>query len=360
MILIRLSCRTAAGWFAILAAAPCANAQGSVTFYGIVDASVFYASKTLDPATGRTLGRQFSLQSAGEVSSSFGIRGNEDLGGGLAAIFALESGVNVANGGYIDSNGNFFGRQAWVGLTGGFGTVSAGLQYSPFLLSIFDTDARGLKLFGSGLVVYVDNVVVTGIFNANSIMYTSPEFAGFQGRAMMALGGTAGNFQAGRQYSGSLTYHMGNLVVSAAMYGGNAGGTAASTPVLSTAAFAGRNIGASYRFGKLTVTTAYTLYKVQGAIDSQVISGGFSYSVTPALLVDGGVWYSRDGNDSHNHSILGSVGTDYFLSKRTSLYAQFAYTSNHGHMNTGLAVNGAPFGVSGSQFAADVGIRHSF
>jgi predicted porin len=343
-----------------LAVVPVAHAQSSVTLYGITDAQILYTSRTLNPATGASEGHQFSLESAGENATRFGLRGTENLGDGLAAIFDLESGIDITNGGLADSNGEFFGRQAWVGVTGGFGTVTAGLQYSPFLYSVSAIDPRDFKFFGSGLVNYVDNVIVTGLFNANSVLYTSPQIAGIQGRAMYAFGGSAGNFRAGQQYSAGLTYHYNGLLLSAAMYNGNSGGSAASTPNPSTIAFVGRNIGATYYFGRLSVRAAYTLYKVAGSFDNGVISGGLTYSLTPALLLDGGAWYTRDGNDSNNHSILGSLGVNYSLSRRTTLYSQVAYVNNHGHMNTGLAINGALFGVTGSQFAADIGIRHSF
>lgn len=350
----------AVGGACMLASAPAAHAQSSVTLYGVTDASILYTSKTLNLATGANAGHQFSLESAGQNASRFGLHGTENLGGGLAAIFDLESGIDIANGGFANSNGEFFGRQAWVGVTGGFGTLTAGLQFSPFLMSVFATDSRDLKQFGSGLITYVDNVIVTGLFNPNSVMYASPEIAGIQGRVMVAFGGSPGNFKAGQQYSAGLSYHDKGLLFSAAMYSGNAGGSAATLPYPSTVAFAGRNVGASYRFDRLTVKGSYTLYKVAGAFDSRVVSGGFAFSVTPALSVDGGAWYTRDGNDSNNHSILGSLGVDYLLSKRTTLYTQVAYVDNHGHMNTGLAINGAPFGVAGAQFAADVGIRHAF
>ena len=343
-----------------LAGAPAAHAQSNVTLYGITDASILYTSRTFNLATGASEGHQFSLQSAGENASRFGLRGTEDLGGGLATIFDLESGIDISNGGFGNSNGEFFGRQAWVGVTGGFGTLTAGLQYSPFLLSVDTNDPRDFKQFGSGLVSYVDNVIVTGLFNPNSIMYTSPEIAGIQGRAMYAFGGSPGDFKAGQQYSAGLVFHYGGLLLTAAMYSGNPGGSAAAIPNPSTIAFSGRNIGATYYFERLTVKAAYTLYKVAGSFDNRVISGGLAYKLTPFLSIDGGAWYTRDGNDSNNHSILGSLGVEYSLSRRTTLYSQVAYVNNHGGMNTGLAINGALFGVPGSQFAADLGIRHSF
>ena len=339
-----------------------AHAQSSVTLYGIVDASIMYTSKTQNPLTGGNAGHQFSLTDSGLTGSRFGLKGSEDLGGGLRAEFNLESGISVANGGLNNSNGNLFGREAWVGLSGGFGSVKAGLQYSPFFLSLYDSDPRGMSYFGSGLVNYVDNVLVTGLFNSNAISYTSPEFAGLQGSAMLALGGTAGDFQAGRQYSAGLRYRAGSLTLDAALYSGNAGGSAATTPIPSTVAFTGRTIGASYRFDRLTLKAAFVLYKVAGSFDNRVYSGGLSYAVTPGLVVDAGVYVTRDGNNSNNHSVMASSGLQYFLSKRTTVYGQLGVVNNHGAMDTGLSINNALYAATGSgtTVGANVGIRHMF
>ncbi|KVK98249.1 porin [Burkholderia cepacia] len=337
-----------------------AHAQSSVTLYGIVDSGLLYTSKTLNPATGQSAGHQLSFITGGRSPSLFGLKGTEDLGGGVKAIFALESGIDAANGGLADSNGNFFGRQAWVGVTGNFGTVKAGEQYSPFALSLIATDPRGVSYFGSIVPIYIGSAFVTGIFNSNSVSYTSPTIAGFQGSALLALGGEAGNFQAGRQYSLGLNYNNGPFVLSAAMYDGNSRGTASTTPTPSTVQFTGRTVGASYRFGDLTMKAVFVNFKVASSFDSRVYGGGLSYSVTPAANVDAGVWYTSDGNDTRNHSIMAATGLNYSLSKATSLYGQVGFVNNHGKMNTGLSTNGALFGVQGTTVGADVGIRHMF
>jgi predicted porin len=345
----------------LLGAAGAAHAQSSVTLYGIVDGSVLYTSHTLNTTTGQNAGHQYSFTDSGMSPSNFGMRGAEDLGGGLRAVFDLESGYSVANGQFGNSNGNMFGRQAWVGVDSKYGTVKAGLQFSPFFLSIYDTDARGMSFFGSGLVTYVDNVYVTGLFNSNSITYTSPEIAGLQAAGMFALGGTAGNFQAGRQYSASLRYHLGGLTVTGALYDGDAGGSAATTPIPSTVEFIGRTLGASYRFpNDLTISAAYALYKVSGSFSNQVYSGGVSYFVLPYLDLNAGVYYTRDGDESNNHSIMTSAGAQFFLSKRTTLYGQVGYVNNHGHMDTGLSINNALYEVAGSTMGASIGLRHMF
>ena len=337
-----------------------AHAQSSVTLYGVVDAGLLYTSKSLNPATGQNAGHQVSMITGGMTPSLFGLKGTEDLGGGLKAIFTLESGIDITNGGYADSNGNLFGRQAWVGVASDYGTVKAGVQYSPFVLSLISTDARSASYFGSGVPIYVGSVLVTGIFNSNAMSYSSPTIAGFQGSAMLAFGGVAGNFQAGRQYSASLNYTYGPLLISAAMYSGNAGGTAASTPVPSTVPFFGRTIGASYRYNELTVKAVFVNYKIAGSFDNRVYGGGLAYQFTPTVNVDAGVWYTSDGNDSDNHSILAAAGLTYSLSKATLLYGQVGYVNNHGMMNTGLSTNGALYGVTGSTFGTAVGIRHLF
>ncbi|MFL9871337.1 porin [Paraburkholderia megapolitana] len=338
-----------------------AHAQGSVTLYGIVDTGILYTSKTLNAQTGGNSGRQFSLLDSGLSGSRFGIKGVEDLGSGLRAAFDLESGINTTNGGLANSNGNLFGRQAWVGLSGGFGSVKAGVQYSPFALAAIDSDARDISYFGSGAVNYIANVYTTGLFASNAISYTSPVIAGLQGSAMLALGGQAGNFQAGRQYSARLNYNLSGLSVNAALFSGNAGGTAATTPVPSTVAFTGRMIGAGYKFGSLTVKASFTNYKLAGSFDNRVYGGGFSYAISSVLDVDAGVWFTSDGNDTTNHSIMAAAGTKYYLSKRTTLYGQVGVVNNHGNMNSGLSINdGVLHEVAGTTTGVNVGIRHTF
>jgi predicted porin len=337
-----------------------AFAQSSVTLYGTLDVGLIYASK-IEGANGQNAGHVFAVNDGGVGPTIFGMRGIEDLGGGLKTEFTLEGGTSVANGSMANSNGNLFGRNAWVGLDSNYGNVKLGLQYSPFALSLYETDPRGGSFVGSGTVHFFDNLVVTSLFNANAITYESPKIAGFTGTAMYALGGTAGDFAAGRQYSFRLTYDAASFRVDAAMYNGNGGGSASSTPVPSTIPFVGRTIGASYFAGSLTMGLNYTLYKVAGSFSSQVYGAGFKYAVTPSWHVDSGVWYTRDGNDSSNHSILGAIGTQYLLSKRTFVYAQVAIVNNHGLMNTGLTAEPiALYEVLGTSNAVNIGIRHSF
>ncbi len=111
---------------AALLAASAAHAQSSVTLYGLIDAGVAYTNNV---EKGGTRGPLFQATS-GEINGSrFGLRGSEDLGGGLRAIFVLENGFSVTNGKLAQDN-RLFGRQAYVGLSSNqFGTVTLGRQY---------------------------------------------------------------------------------------------------------------------------------------------------------------------------------------------------------------------------------------
>jgi predicted porin len=337
-----------------------AHAQSAVTLYGIVDSDLLYTSRTADPKTGAGSAHQFSVDDGGLSGSRFGMKGSEDLGGGMKAIFNLESGINTNNGGLGNSNGNLFGRLAYVGITGGMGTVKAGLQYSPFVLSVLSTDPRTVSYFGGGAVIYIGSLFTTALFNPNAISYTSPVIAGFEGSVMLALGGQAGDFQAGRQYSARLKYNWNSLQVDTALYSGNAGGTATSTPFPSTVPFSGRTIGAIYNWNTLTFRAAFINYKIAGSFDERVYTGGIKYAISPALAASAAVYVIRDGNDAANHSVLTSADLEYYISKRTTVYGQIGLVDNHGSMNIGLATNGALYEPSGTTTGVAIGIRHSF
>ncbi|WOD14663.1 porin [Paraburkholderia kirstenboschensis] len=108
-----------------------AHAQSSVTLYGTIDTSMVYANNA---RTGTGQGAsQFMLASGSLSTSRWGLRGNEDLGGGLHAMFDLENGFTVNNGALKNSTAaqtDLFGRQAWVGLSSSqYGTLTLGRQY---------------------------------------------------------------------------------------------------------------------------------------------------------------------------------------------------------------------------------------
>jgi predicted porin len=336
-----------------------AQAQSSVTLFGVLDGGLLYTNKTLDPITGQNAGKQFSAIDGGSYYSQFGLIGTEGIGGEVKVKFRLVSGISIANGGLAHCNGNLFGCEAWVAMEGPPGEIKLGLQFSPFFRAVYESDPRSLSLFGSGGIPLVDNVLGTGIFNANALSYTSPSLSGLQASVMYAFGGAPGNFQAGRQYSASLKYQLGGLTINAAIYDGNSGGTV-QTPISTTVQYEGRIVGVGYRFGALTAKASFVNYKVAGSFNNNVYGGGLDWYVLPTLDVNGGVWVTSDRNRTANHSVLAALGTNYLLSKATTVYAQAGVVNNHGAMNTGLSMTGALYEVPGTSVGAVVGIRHTF
>ncbi|MGQ7937563.1 porin [Paraburkholderia sp. D1E] len=344
-----------------------AYAQGSVTLYGTLDSGLLYTNKSLSPTTGLNTGKQFEFVSSGTEPSVFGLAGQEDLGGGLQAKFKLESGISLANGGFDNTNGGIFGRQAWLSLSNYLGELKAGLQFSPFILAVYDTDPRSMSQFGSAITIYASNTF-TGTFSSNAISYKTPRIAGFTGSFMYSLGGVPGNFQAGRSYSASLKYEYGGLVVNAAILDASGGGDATVSNTLFEMPVEGRTVGASYRFSNWTVKASFTSYKapetvlngVQGGGNNNIWGGGFDYQATPFLDIDAGVWYIRNPNESNNHALVSALGTTYSLSKRTALYAQVGVVNNHGREAFGLDVDGALQGPPGTTVGGGVGILHKF
>ena len=116
-------------------------------------------------------------------SSRFGMRGTEDLGGGLKANFVLEAGLNLDDGSTGNGGGNFFSRSAWVGLSGGFGEVRLGRQ----VLGSFGVHANGLALgAASGLYETGATIAQGGVRFSNAIQYRSPDFGGISGTVSLS------------------------------------------------------------------------------------------------------------------------------------------------------------------------------
>ena len=189
-------------------AATSAFAQSSVTLYGRAEAGVDlgYRSTTTGSASGATFsggvlvpGSAFNTGTSGSTSkpgfrvqdgnnqglgsSRFGMRGTEDLGGGLKANFVMEAGFNLDDGSTGNGGGNFFSRAAWVGLSGGFGEVRLGRQ----VLGSFGVHANGLALgAASGLYETGATIAQGGVRFSNAIQYRSPDFGGISGTVSLS------------------------------------------------------------------------------------------------------------------------------------------------------------------------------
>ncbi|MBO9536471.1 porin [Herbaspirillum sp.] len=391
-----------------------AQAQSSVTIYGIVDTGIVYSSKV---ATGGTVGNvatgsRFQLSSGNVQGSRIGFKGVEDLGGGLSAVFNLETGFDndtgALNGQDKSPAGttNLFRRKSVVGLQGGFGAVLLGRQ-TDFL----DDLGGALTSVGDfgGWTGNVGNNLnrLEGTRTNNSIRYNTNNLGGFTGSLIYGFGETAGQTSAGQSFGAGLKYENGPLALGAAYYQAKVGKTASDTSLLNNtnlnivadnvAGIHAGDIGvktfalnAKYTFGNAAVYGGWSRTKQPWATGSSVaaiadvtkpttyIIGGLnndktdtfelggSYNVSPALKLMAAIDYSRinyvaspvAADPSKGRLIQYSLGADYFLSKRTDLYAMLGFLSAKDTLNPGIS--GGTTGSDSNQTALAVGIRHKF
>jgi predicted porin len=241
-----------------------------VTLYGIIDEGFNINTNS----GGKHL---YNLSSGVLQGSRFGLRGTEDLGGGLKAIFVLENGFDVNNG-KLGQGGLMFGRQAYVGLSSQFGTVTLGRQYDSVVDYVGPLEVG--DQWGGYIAAHpgdLDNFNNSYRTN-NTVKYTSANYNGLTFGGTYSFGGIAGNVTSNQIWSLGAGYNNGPLVLgvgylnarSPAASGGlfNNGGTAAAPAAAVTspvyAGFSSANTyqvigaGGAYTFGAATVGLTYS------------------------------------------------------------------------------------------------------
>jgi predicted porin len=320
-----------------------AFAQSSVSIYGIVDAGINSTSNGVN----RTTGIDSGLQSG----SRLGFRGNESLGNGLSASFALETGINADTGGFGQGN-TAFGRQAWVGLNSDtLGSAKLGLQYTPLRQAVDAVDPFNIGLAGNALKTLGNGTYQERI--KNSVTYTTPNYSGLSGQVAYGFGEVAGSTSSNRTVGLGVNYDLGNASVRAAYNNLNGNGTLNSPDTRDVF------IGGTYNFGFVKAHAAFADRKVDtnAAIASNVKTRnyllGASVPFGPHTVMAS---YIRSdvrnvGNADSNQY---AIGYAYAMSKRTNLYTSYGRYTN----DSAVSLNVATPGATGSQFNA--GVRHIF
>jgi len=406
---------------AALAVAGVASAQSSVTLFGVVDASISGYSSTSRDLNGATFLNPFylnqgsvkasrrELANSGYNSSRLGFRGTEDLGGGLAASFWLEAPISNDDG---QQGVATFARRSTVSLSGGFGEVRLGRDYTPTFWNDTVFDPFGTNGVGTNLVSTANTAfgafgtpaASTGAFTnvgtsnyvraSNSIGYfLPPNLGGFYGQVMYAFSektkfspgtatpATANTARQGRYIGGRFGYANGPLDV-AASYGSSTVGDqyyVGTTTKVNTF-----NLGASYDFGPVKLFGEVS--KAKNKVDYEVepfLGGRPDIDLTGYLLgvtvpVGAGLIrasYSHVKYDNNAPVVLFAptvadpkanklaLGYVHNLSKRTALYATIARVSNKN--GAALTVGGPAFVTTGvftpkTSTGYDFGIRHAF
>ncbi|MGA0570256.1 porin [Variovorax sp. VNK109] len=358
---------------AALAVAGVASAQSSVTLFGIVDAAVGHQSTSGGAsATG--------LVNSGYNSSRLGFRGVEDLGGGLSASFWLEAGINNDNGSFGTTNTNgtaasgsgggglTFNRRSTVSLSGGFGEIRIGRDFTPTFWNdtVFDpfgTNGVGTNLFSTAAgATHTAAGYSTYVRSSNTVGYFLPSnIGGFYGQVQYGFDEqTAPAAGSVGQYKGlRFGYQAGpvNVALAWGETSGVAGGIGDTQTV---------NLGASYDLGVAKIMGEWGRVDVDsgtlglGSVDLDgwllgvsVPVGAGEIRAAYSKVSDSGV-LTADG--SANKIALGYV---HNLSKRTALYATYARISNKNGL--GFAVGGLAGGLANANSKGyEFGVRHSF
>ncbi|HEY0847722.1 MAG TPA: porin [Noviherbaspirillum sp.] len=310
-------------------------AQTSLTIYGLVDAGVVFER-------GGPGGNAARLTSGVQSGSRLGFKGIEDLGGGLSAKFALESGFGIDNG-MPGQGGLLFGRQAFVGLGGRWGDVLLGRQYTPHFLALDEVDP-----FGTGLAGSSTNLMATVPRMNNTLKYSTPAWSGLTGEFAYGLGEVAGNSTANRQFGASVGYLRGPLVLKLAHHRAeDAVGIDRSRNTL---------LAGKFDFGRAAASLGVGLNRGTGTADNRDYMLGVTVPVGAGALMASFI-RKDDRSLANGDADQWALGYTHSLSRRTNLYTSFARINND--PGAAYTVGNATEPGSGDK-AFNIGIRHKF
>jgi len=357
---------------------PAFAATSNVDIYGQFDVSVDRTSgiKTISDTNARQKNSAWRLSSN---ASRIGFKGSEDLGGGLAAIWQFEQGVNVDNGGNSSAWGN--SRNTFLGLKGGFGTVIAGTNDTPYKMSttaldpFADTAGDYNAIIGS-----FSGLNTSDLRLGNVLAYISPSFSGLTAAIATSFLKETGvnNINGGPSaYTGMVNYANGPLYLSAAYE---------QAKHLDPTAFGAADmdlrswkLGAGYNFGNFTVNALYD--NIKATVNTPITTPNSAkrsayglngvYNMGAVALKAGYYHAGKISSSSNTGANMYELGADYNLSKRTKAYA--VYTRMNNDTNASYCAGGAAtagFGSSGVNAVCSgnskdpsifsVGMRHTF
>ncbi|MFM0066975.1 porin [Paraburkholderia aspalathi] len=359
---------------ALAVISPLAYGQTSVSLYGRLDGGLEYLNHINNGSGGSST--RWSAEGGDWGTSMLGLKGNEDLGGGLNAIFNLETGLQIMNG--TTGGGRLWSRRAFVGLKSDqWGTLQAGRNLFIDSDGVWEFDPFVQEAFSSASLVRGRNWQQT----SNNVEYHSPVFWGFDVQAQYAFGNQAGAFNSGasgefgRSDGIMLTYHS-PLFDVRGIYDELRDSNGRFTNIFQASReyFAGANV----HFDAWKIQGAYTHYS---APDSPVGVAdtadhywlGATYNIQSRWAVTAGGYYIKVGDggsdaahDPSGHAMMYVLGTTYNLSKRTFVYGTVGYVRNGSNSNFSLeasprdATNNTSPLAGESQTGAYVGMLHQF
>ena len=300
-----------------------ASAQSNVTLYGRLDAGL-----------GKAFGGQSQMIGNYKETSMWGVRGQEDLGGGLKASFNFEQGVNIEDGALTGGAAGAWNRAAWLAIGGGFGEFAMGRMTTAQNRTMGTFDLNGTTNNTSALKnLGLDADGSLGGNRANSqFLYTSPKLSGFQARAAVVMKQDKAAPAAGAadtrkgSYQLAASYQNGPLSLGAVVQSKMAEGANNRT---------GYALGARYSFESFVVSALYT------QDESRTTGKGFGLGVAVPL----GAWVlgaqvarvTDNPNPARDGATAYELFANYHLSKRTMMYAGYGGLNSAGKVVKGTA-----------------------
>ncbi len=352
-----------------------ASAQSSVTIYGKVDLGMVLDS-------GNPAGKSLRLSSGVTGGSRLGFKGVEDLGNGYKAGFTLETGFcadsaagdkfsatsNSTGKPVTDSAANFctgsnafMGRQAHGDLSGSFGALVAGRQFSLGYAAISAIDP-----FGSGYAGQAVNVIdPSGTRVNNSLHYTTPAVYGITATGEIALGEQTGNWQAGRETGGQIAYAQGPAYVAFTVYDlDNSNGVGAARK--------NYQFGGTYDFGVVKIHALAQKSSGQPTggkkLDVLDLMGGVTVPFAGGSILASYVHHNDrtadavSTNTGNEDASQWGIAYNYPLSKRTAIYTGYARIhddNNHFGKAAAFTVGNATETGTGTK-GFNLGVVHNF
>lgn len=348
------------------AAALCAAgayAQSAVTITGYADAGIVMES-------GGAAGSVNKMGSGISGPSRLIFRGVEELGGGTNAQFHLEAGVLLGTGGSLQQN--FFGRQSWLGLSGNWGSVRAGLQFTPLFGAMRDVvdPFRASYAGNAGSIMTAgapggprsvgfpntsagnSRVATGGISRANMVQYNTPKMGGFTAELAHAFGEQVGDSGRLSTTGGSVGYAAGPMALRFAFSStNNATDTATERNWL---------LGGNYNFGPARVHAGFGGNRNYAGAESSDALLGLSAKLGPGTVMASYI-KRNDKSAVNNDASQIAVGYVYPLSKRTQLHFSVAKISNKvPNTSPAFITTSTPAGPGTGDRAIAFGIGHFF
>lgn len=381
---------------AMLSTASYAQPSGepNISLYGNLDLGLVASNSGAPGAANRT-----SISSGTYSGSYWGIQGMEDLGSGMKAHFGLEAGFDADTGAMKTYSGNpgsasptatggasvngLFNKRSFVGVSGNFGSISLGRDYTPLYWVSVATDPLKLEMFGNTQEALLLSGTGSDRYGraSNAVFYVSPKLGGFQTRVMYSLGSESGGYSgvaspttappkdANHFSSVSFSYAMAGWVISGAAQQLKLPlVTGSGNSAVFTGATATRRdliIGTKYNFGDYSLGAGYLSVKqpTSTADGSDIWLGGTAALGTGTVLVEVQRLRQNTATMAEKRATVFSLSYVHPLSKRTSLYASFGELNNNSIGAFALASNDGTIaaGAAGAKVKGlATGIRHRF